>query len=203
MNGDSLMPQILKEEVKQEILKNALSSFVANGYKNTSMKNIAAASGISVGNIYNYFKDKETLYDALAMPVFNEIDKLFQTLPKNPMGGVDEKITQFIDIYKSNQKVFMMLMENSENTKFKNLKNTIIDNFAAAVERFRFAMTNKKSASETKVFLKAFACGFVSGIIEILAHDIDENLKLKVLQEYSSSMKRGLMEKMMNSRGAL
>ncbi len=203
MNWGSFMAQVLKEEVKQDILKNALDSFVSNGYKKTSMKSIALASGISVGNIYNYFKDKEALYDALALSVFNEIDELFQTLPKNTLDGVEDKILAFIEIYKSNKEVFIMLMENSENTKFKNLKNTVIENFAAAIERFRFATTNKRSSQEGIIFFKAFASGFVNGIIVILAQDINETLKLKILQEFSSTMKSNLIKKIYQQRGDL
>lgn len=189
------MPQILKEEIKKKILDNALQSFVSNGYKNTSMKAIALKSQISVGNIYNYFKDKETLYDALVLSVFEEINELFESPPKNPFSGVDEKIEAFIEIYNSNNEIFMMLLENSGNTKFENLKNTIIDNFAAAVDRFRHTATKKPLKPEGKIFLKAFAGAFVNGIIIILAQPANENLKLEVLFKFSSVMKNSMLDK--------
>ena len=203
MNGDSLMPQILKEEVRQDILDNALKSFIAYGYKNTSMKAIAQSTGISVGNIYNYFKDKEALYDALVLSVFNKINELFKTPPKDPTSGVDEKIMAFIEIYKSNKEVFIMLLENSENTKFENLKHTVTENFAAAIERFRYQTMQSPQSPVENAFLKALVSAFVNGIIVILSQDIDEELKLEVLQEFSATMKAGLINKFIIKRGKL
>ena len=197
------MAQTLKDEVKQEILKNALNSFLSNGYSKTSMKAIALSSGISVGNIYNYFKDKEALYDALAYPVFVEINELFKNPPKNPLGGVDEKINAFIKIYKANKEVFVMLLENSENTKFENLKKTVIENFTAAIERFRFAYVQEALTVESTIALNAFTNAFVNGIIVILTQNADEQLKLKVLQEFSAEMKNGLIKNYVLKRGNL
>ena len=115
----------------------------------------------------------------MALPVFEKINLLFKEPPKNPLGGVDEKIKSFVDIYKSNRKVFVMLLDNSSNTKFENLKSTIIENFSNAIERFRFITTNKETMPEIQIFIKAFACAFVKGILSILTQQCDEPVKLQ------------------------
>jgi len=51
----------LKEERKLEIVKVACKLFAEKGYYNTTIPDIAEAMGMSVGNIYNYFKSKEEL----------------------------------------------------------------------------------------------------------------------------------------------
>ena len=48
--------QIKKDEIKNEILKVARAEFHKNGFANASMRKIARKAGISVSNIYNYFK---------------------------------------------------------------------------------------------------------------------------------------------------
>ena len=174
------------------------TAFLSKGYKATSMKEIASLSGIAVGNIYNYFKDKEALYDTIALPVFDKINLLFKDPPKNPLGGVDEKIKAFVDIYKSNRKVFVMLLDNSSNTKFENLKSTIIENFSNAIERFRLITTNKETMPETQIFIKAFACAFVNGILSILTQQCDEPVKLQVLLKFSSVMKNNLIKSLID-----
>ena len=54
---------------KQEILEAALRLFSGNGYFATSMQDIRKESGVSIGAIYHYFKNKEeiaaALYDSL------------------------------------------------------------------------------------------------------------------------------------------
>ncbi len=56
------MPKTIeKERRKQEIVKVACRLFAKNGYYNTTIPDIAKKLGMSVGNLYNYFKSKEEL----------------------------------------------------------------------------------------------------------------------------------------------
>ncbi|HTY21113.1 MAG TPA: TetR/AcrR family transcriptional regulator [Geobacteraceae bacterium] len=50
------------EETKKRILASARTVFVEEGYAQASMRQIARASGISVGALYLHFKNKEKLY---------------------------------------------------------------------------------------------------------------------------------------------
>ena len=54
-----------KEKRKQEILYKGLSLFIQKGYSGTTIKDIAAAVGMSVGLLFHYFESKEELYIAL------------------------------------------------------------------------------------------------------------------------------------------
>lgn len=54
--------QVKKETVKDIIEKTALRLFCQQGFKNTSMADIARDAKISTGNIYRYFRDKESLF---------------------------------------------------------------------------------------------------------------------------------------------
>ncbi|HHU92132.1 MAG TPA: TetR/AcrR family transcriptional regulator, partial [Halanaerobiaceae bacterium] len=51
------MPKII-DNIEQKIYENALSLFAAKGYNQVSMKNVAEASGIAVGTLYNYYSNK-------------------------------------------------------------------------------------------------------------------------------------------------
>jgi AcrR family transcriptional regulator len=57
------------EQRRQEILSTARQLFVANGYKNTSVADIASALGVAQGLIFHYYKSKA----ALLYAVFDEI----------------------------------------------------------------------------------------------------------------------------------
>ena len=52
-------------EAIAKALDAALELFSTQGYRATSLRQIAEQAGISVGNIYHHFPDKETLYDRL------------------------------------------------------------------------------------------------------------------------------------------
>lgn len=47
---------------RAQILDAALALFSHQGYRATSMREIAARAGVSTGNVYHHFKDKETIF---------------------------------------------------------------------------------------------------------------------------------------------
>lgn len=60
----------MKQELKSErsrrgILDAALDLFSHNGYRATSMRDIAERAGVSTGNVYHHFYDKEAIYRSL------------------------------------------------------------------------------------------------------------------------------------------
>jgi len=54
-----------KEAKKQHILDQALTLFAKKGYENTSIQDICNASGVSVGSLYFYFPNKETIFEEI------------------------------------------------------------------------------------------------------------------------------------------
>lgn len=55
----------LREAVREEILSAAERVFGASGLSSAKMEEIALAAGVSVGTLYNYFADRESLLAAL------------------------------------------------------------------------------------------------------------------------------------------
>jgi len=50
---------------KAHILNAALDLFSHQGYRATSIRDVADAAGVSTGNVYHHFKDKEAIFRAL------------------------------------------------------------------------------------------------------------------------------------------
>ena len=46
----------------------ARQQFERNGYSKTSMREIAVLAGVGVGNIYNYFTNKDELFREVVRP---------------------------------------------------------------------------------------------------------------------------------------
>lgn len=57
--------QVQKDEVRQKIIEVAQDEFLRHGYKNASMRVIAKKAHTTLGNIYNYFINKEEIFDAV------------------------------------------------------------------------------------------------------------------------------------------
>lgn len=61
--------QVLKEDIRDRVLAVAKQQFGQKGYSKTSMREIAGLAGIGVGNIYNYFANKDELFCEVVRPV--------------------------------------------------------------------------------------------------------------------------------------
>ncbi len=53
------------ERSRRHILDRALDLFSHQGYRATSMREIAEAAGVSTGNVYHHFPDKESIFREL------------------------------------------------------------------------------------------------------------------------------------------
>ena len=86
---------------KESILKSALQLLTENGVHNTPMSAIAKAAGTGMGTIYNYFKNKDELINALYLYIKEKENSVFIAFDKN-----QPVKTQFEDYY-SNFIIFL------------------------------------------------------------------------------------------------
>jgi AcrR family transcriptional regulator len=65
---------------RQQILTAADTCFRRNGFHNTSMQDVIAEAGLSVGAVYRYFKSKDDLITSIAETVLDGADEIFEGL---------------------------------------------------------------------------------------------------------------------------
>ena len=70
--------QVLKEDIRGRILTVARHRFEQKGYSKTSMREIAELAEIGVGNIYNYFTNKDELFCEVVRPVLCALEAMLQ-----------------------------------------------------------------------------------------------------------------------------
>jgi AcrR family transcriptional regulator len=63
------------ERSRTQILDAALKLFSHRGYGATSVRDIAEAAGLSKGNVYHHFPDKETIFRALLDQYFSAMSR--------------------------------------------------------------------------------------------------------------------------------
>jgi AcrR family transcriptional regulator len=66
--------QAIRDKSRLNIMEAATELIARQGFQGTSISDIAGAAGISKGLMYNYFKSKDDLLDAIIMKAFSEID---------------------------------------------------------------------------------------------------------------------------------
>lgn len=124
-----IMVQILKNNIRQSIVDAALKAFADRGYSNTSMAEIAKRSGVSTGNVYRYFENKEKLFNEVIPESFVEtfLEKLRKRIDAYPIGMHPLAIPEdssyhvfskdLLDFVISNRMQILILLEGSEGTK--------------------------------------------------------------------------------------
>lgn len=74
------MAQVLKDEVRNKILQAASVEIIQHGIDGLQMRKIAEGADVTVGNLYRYYADKESLIHAIIEPALNEINDLLQLI---------------------------------------------------------------------------------------------------------------------------
>lgn len=86
------MPRVSDEHLaarRQQILDAARVCFARNGFHATSMQDVIAEAGLSVGAVYRYFKGKEDLVTAIASSVVDDVtDAISDSDPAAPLDVV-------------------------------------------------------------------------------------------------------------------
>ena len=86
---------------RQAIIVAAEEAFDAHGYAATTVDEVAAKAGISKGNIYNYFRSKEDLFEQVFADVVSKLEADALQIFEEPLPAA-EKLKRLIDYRFSN-----------------------------------------------------------------------------------------------------
>lgn len=81
------MAQVLKQDIKDNIVHAATELFATRSYKQATMGMIAKEAGIATGNIYKYFPNKDALFHAIISP---ELVAEFSQLTANRVNALNQ-----------------------------------------------------------------------------------------------------------------
>lgn len=75
----------------QRILLAAAERFRVNGYRGTSLNDVAARAGVSHGSVYTYWADREALFGTLARDATAAVEAQRRRLPTEPAGDAVDR----------------------------------------------------------------------------------------------------------------
>jgi len=123
--------QIQKTDIRQRLLEVAKEEFLANGFKNASMRKIAQKSEVGLSNIYNYFKNKDELYRAVLKPLLLRVQELADE--HNEERNLSIEVFTSKAFFDENLQVMVNLIEN-----FKaELRLLLFHSYGSSLENFR------------------------------------------------------------------
>ncbi|GEM_PF-6775285 len=78
------LKDLYKEQTRAAIINAAREMFNKYGYENSTLDEVAELAGLSKAALYNYFKNKETLFVSMMQETFDDlIDELCRALEKS------------------------------------------------------------------------------------------------------------------------
>ncbi len=131
--------QKLKPEIWAAIIKAAEAVFYKEGFKQATTRKIADSVGISVSNLYLYFKNKAQLFNEIVTPFYNTFnDGMAKFIDhKDDKDNVDQRIHQIVGLFKKiitkDKKRFVILFAKSNGTQFEKYKTKVIALIAAHI----------------------------------------------------------------------
>ena len=196
------MPQVLKEEVRNSILNAAVKIFREKDYNKSSMNAIAVEAGISVGNIYRYFKNKEELFDVIVKDL---AEKIMSVMDRCKCGdSIDEVfvllkdcIGDFIDLYSTNEDVFIILIKATDQVKTKyNVEKAMIEYMSKNLNEIatNFCKKNDMTDEDLDNLCMTLSTALTKGVnYIILSNGPVEDMKRRLFN-YLDFMRIGFIE---------
>lgn len=176
--------QVKKREIRQRILDAAREHFLKYGFQDSSLRKIAAEAGISVSNMYNYFRNKDELFRNVVSPVADAIQAAFDRAYE----GRDfddrrnwsyeahvrmvESIAAFID---KNRAILKILAFKSYGSSYDDYKEELVEAYSEL--SIAYMKAANEAVPDLKMEISNFCVHNLSSfrfnlVSEILMHDI-------------------------------
>jgi len=185
--------QTKKDFISDLIVNAAREEFLANGYPDTSMRSIASRAGVTLSNIYNYFRNKDELFEEILTPLLRIIEQakinLLEHSEENENQEVDnhdQMIIGVIRFFKTNKDLLQLLVFKSTGSKYENFRedfiNWYLQIYKHSVEKYSNDL-NIKNVEISTFTLKSLIGLIFNAMTEFLKSDINEEEALIVSKE--------------------
>lgn len=159
--------QIQKPEIRERILTCSMLLFSQQGFEKTTMRQIASGIGMSVSNLYKYFRNKEVLFDELVSVFHAQYKNGFKAfLEHSEDHAFDNQAAALLarglfESVKGHTREFVLLIEKSKGTKYENFANDLT---TALVEHIAHDVAIDQS---NKFMVEVFVRNLFNGLTEI------------------------------------
>lgn len=181
--------QVLKDEIRDKILKAALSEFYEKGYNEAAMRCIAERASIPTGLIYSYYKNKEALFRAVVSPVLYDWEHV---LSANDNGssdliyGVSKAESDCLINLFEHREQSIILFEKSEGTKYEHEREHLIENIEKHLNE------HKQDREADEIFIHIIANNFVDGLMQLMYHYQGKEWAIMQLHKLSKMYNAGI-----------
>lgn len=193
INGGDMV-QILKDDIRDSILKNAKQEFLKKGFEKASMRSLASSAGITVGNVYKYYRNKNELFNAVLHPVYTALSEIImhhddevynqENIPLDQI--FNEQIARLLEVVKYGREEFLILINGSEGSPYGNAKNDLISQFGESINDHLDAYCRRLNCEmpEQARFAASLARSYLEGLFSIISSFTDSEQISKYAGEF-------------------
>lgn len=192
------MAQKLKDDIRNKLIVETKKELYLKGYKDASLRNIASNAGITVGNIYRYYKNKEELCNSIVSESYFKIKNSLNNFNINDVSidthvfGIkmdeSELLIQFDNLYKTIIEVYeedRVILQILLNTKLKDeLVNLYKKTFTKLIEQ---NTNNFKFNIDISNLIDSYSEAIYVGIKMLLSVNKEAEELSRVLSAYTKS----------------
>ncbi len=188
--------QTKKENIRQQILEIARDEFTMHGFKDTSMRVIALKAGITLSNIYNYFRNKDEIFREILYPLIGAIEKTLSDHNSNDNLTLDyfstddyqsrdlKRMVTLVENYKTELK---LLLFKSSGSSYENYREEItLRNTEMGLEYLKKMKEKHPSISVdvSTFFVHVMSSMWLNIMAEIISHSLNHEQITKFISEY-------------------
>lgn len=156
--------QYLKDEIRNNIMEEALKEFRNKGYKGASIRTIAKNSSTSVGNLYKYFASKDDLYEKLIGSVYHKLMTYINSIDEVELNEKAEDIfyklmEKIMEIFQENSTELAILLNKSEGSRYENCKSIFINFITRIVTEtmeYKLSLQGKKLKDNFIIYIISY-----------------------------------------------
>jgi len=184
---------------QEKVLHFSKKEFLQKGFKNASLRNIAASADMTTGAIYTYFKNKNALFESIVAPVCAQVDQMFAELSAayyTSEGIVNEvtnekTIAELRRIYRfiyDNFDIFRLLVVGAEGSSRADYVHTIVEYETMHTLAYLDKMKKgrKVNVKLNQIMVHIVSDSYINALFEPIRHNLSYEEAIENLDFLSS-----------------
>ena len=197
----------LNEKLAADLLETGKNMFLEQGFRNASLREIAAKLGVTTGAIYRYYTDKEALFDAIVSGPAEELVNRYRTAQQEyaakplevqlgGISGVSEENSWIMDYIYDHFDTFKLIVCSSAGTRYEHYIDILVEIEANSAMQ----LTEKMQAAGYQLPLlndemaHMISSGLFNCIFETVRHDMPKEKALAYTGSYQLFYTAGWMK---------
>ncbi|MBR6184491.1 MAG: TetR/AcrR family transcriptional regulator [Bacteroidales bacterium] len=188
--------QTLKTDTRKRILAVSRRLFLEKGFQGATTREIAAASGVTLSNLYHYYPSKDELFRVLLKPATDALEGLlaerhgqtgYDIAKIREDGYAAEELEEYMGIIRKHRNSLKMLLFKSQGSSLEGFKEYYVEKATRSVLDWFKLMKAKYTGMDFDVsefFIHLNNVWMFTLLEEILMHDLPEEETRAVLSDY-------------------